>query len=1077
MTVEVSKETRAKAKEGSKSSSWDIEQPEVASRSQVIDVKEGTWMSLDLSPDGKKIVFDLLGDLYVIPVEGGEAKALTESLSWDMQPRYSPDGKWLAFTSDRGGGDNIWIMPAQGGEAKPVTKEDHRLLNSPAWTPDSNYIVARKHFTSRRSIGSGEMWLYHRTGGKGLQMTKKKTEQKDEGEPVFSPDGRYLYYSRDVSPGQTFRYGKNSAEGIYAIERLDRETGRVIRVAGGPGGAARPTPSPDGKWLAFVRREEGRSGLVVKDLRNGAERMIMHPIERDLQETWAIHGVYPVFTWTRDAKSLILWSGGRLHRVRVRDGKRSQIPFHVRSQRRMLEPLRQPIDVAPVELPTRMLRWVQVSPDGKWAVYQALGHLYIQGLPKGKARRLTRQNDHWEMYPSFSADGRFIVYSTWDDAEFGTIRRVSVRGGKGEIISRKPGHYIAPVLSPDGRHVVFQRVGGGWLTSPRWTAEPGLYALPVSGKGPETRVSHGGRNAHFGRASDRVYFLESSHKAGKEERALNSARLDGEDLRHHVVSAEAMDFRLSPDERWIAWQEGYHIWVSPLVQAGRVWRLGPKEQGLPKHRVSKDSGYNMAWSGDSARLHWNLGPELFTQELSEVFKDRKEGEQFEPVAAAHTLGFSFAHDQPEGGLALVGARLVTMEGNQVIEEGTLVMKGNRIEAIGPRLTTAVPKGYKVIDGTGLTAIPGLIDVHDHGSQAESGIVPERNWKHDAMLAFGVTTIHDPSNHSQSIFAVRELIQAGRMFGPRTFSTGTILYGAEGAFRSRVNNLEDARQHLRRMKAMGAFSVKSYNQPRRNQRQQVLQAARELGMMVVPEGGALFQHNMSMIADGHTGVEHAIPLAHAYDDVLQFWATSGVGYTPTLNVAYGGLGAEYYWYQEQDVYAHKRLRRFVPNRVLNARARRPAKAPHHEWNHIDVARFAKRLIDAGGYVQIGGHGQREGLGSHWEIWALAQGGFTAHEALRSATLHGAWYLGLDRDLGSLKVGKLADVAVIAGNPLEDIRQSERVRYVIANGRLYDAETMAQRHPKVVPEPRYFFTEDGVNTDPSVRGLDGCHGCGR
>ena len=361
--------------------------------------------------------------------------------------------------------------------------------------------------------------------------------------------------------------------------------------------------------------------------------------------------------------------------------------------------------------------------------------------------------------------------------------------------------------------------------------------------------------------------------------------------------------------------------------------------------------------------------------------------------------------------------------------------------------------------------------------AESGIVPERNWKHDAMLAFGVTTVHDPSNHSQSIFAVRELIQAGRMFGPRTFSTGTILYGAEGAFRSRVNSLDDAQQHLRRMQAMGAFSVKSYNQPRRNQRQQVLQAARELGMMVVPEGGALFQHNMSMIADGHTGVEHAIPLANAYDDVLQFWALSGVGYTPTLNVAYGGLGAEYYWYQERDIYAHKRLRRFVPNRVLNARARRPAKAPHHEWNHIDVARFAKRLIDAGVRVQIGGHGQREGLGSHWEIWALAQGGFTAHEALRSATLHGAWYLGLDQDLGSLKVGKLADVAVIAGNPLEDIRQSENVHYVIANGRLFDAETMAQRHPKVAPPPSYFFVEDGVDTDASVRGLDGCMGFGR
>ncbi|MDP6944103.1 MAG: amidohydrolase, partial [Myxococcota bacterium] len=744
-TPDSAKGASAEAADGKKAP-WDIEQPKVASREQVIDVRQGTWMSLDVSPDGKRIVFDLLGDLYVLPIEGGEAKALTTSLAWDMQPRYSPDGRWLAFTSDKGGGDNIWVMPAGGGDATQVTKENYRLLNSPAWAPDSDYIVARKHFTSRRSLGSGEMWLYHRAGGKGVQMTKKKTKQKDEGEPVFSPDGRYLYYSRDVSPGETFRYGKNSAEGIYAIERLDRETGRVERIAGGPGGAARPTPSPDGKWLAFVRRYEGRSGLVVKELSSGAERLLLHPIERDLQETWAIHGVYPTVSWTPDAASLVLWSGGTLHRVRLRDGVREDIPFHVRTQRRILDPLRHRVEVAPDQVQARMLRWVRVSPDGERVVYQALGHLYIQELPTGKARRLTRQNDHWELYPSFSADGRHLVYSTWDDEKLGTLRIVSARGGKGKIISRQPGHYITPVLSPDGRHVVYRRVGGGWLTSPRWSEKEGLYALPVGKKGPETRVSHTGSEPHFGAASDRVFFLDT---IDKNERELRSARLDGHELRHHVVSAEAMSFRVAPNERWIAWQEGFQVWVSPFVNTGRTWRLGPKEKGLPRVRVSKDSGYNMRWSGDSERLYWNLGPELFVRSLGDGIAALEDGEKAEVNAEAHAIGFSFPHDQPRGGLALVGARLVTMKGERVIEDGTLVIEGNRIQALGPRDATPVPKGFKVVEGRGLTAIPGLVDVHDHGSQAEFGITPERNWQHDATLAFGVTTIHDPSNHSQS----------------------------------------------------------------------------------------------------------------------------------------------------------------------------------------------------------------------------------------------------------------------------------------------------------------------------------------
>jgi Tol biopolymer transport system component len=189
------------AKEKEEPKKWDVSAPAYAYDVNVhLDVDEGTWMSLDVSPDGKEIVFDLLGDLYTMPIGGGEAKALTSGIAWDMQPRYSPDGKWIAFTSDRSGGDNIWVVARDGKDPKQVTKETFRLPNSPAWTPDSQYIAARKHFTGTRSLGAGEIWLYHRSGGEGLQMTKRPTEQKDTGEPAFSPDGRYLYYSEDSSP-------------------------------------------------------------------------------------------------------------------------------------------------------------------------------------------------------------------------------------------------------------------------------------------------------------------------------------------------------------------------------------------------------------------------------------------------------------------------------------------------------------------------------------------------------------------------------------------------------------------------------------------------------------------------------------------------------------------------------------------------------------------------------------------------------------------------------------------------------------------------------------------------------------
>ncbi|HEV8119613.1 MAG TPA: amidohydrolase, partial [Candidatus Polarisedimenticolia bacterium] len=358
-------------KEKEKAKKWNVEVPPYPMPVEAtIDTDEGTWMSLDVSPDGKEIVFDLLGDIYSIPIGGGEAKALTSGVAWDMQPRYSPDGRRIAFTSDRSGGDNIWIMDRDGSHPTQVTKEDFRLTNSPAWSPDGDFLAARKHFTGTRSLGSGEIWLYHRSGGEGTQMIKRPTEQKDLGEPAFSPDGRYLYYSYDATPGRIFQYNKNPHDQIYAIQRLDRMTGRVERFTGGPGGAIRPMPSPDGKWLAFARRVRFKTVLFTRDLVSGHERPLFDGLERDMQETWAVHGVYPAMGWTPDSRSIVVWAGGKIRRVDRETGQADVIPFHVRSTRKMAQAVRSSRKVAPDRFPVKMLRWVTVSPDEKEVAYQ-----------------------------------------------------------------------------------------------------------------------------------------------------------------------------------------------------------------------------------------------------------------------------------------------------------------------------------------------------------------------------------------------------------------------------------------------------------------------------------------------------------------------------------------------------------------------------------------------------------------------------------------------------------------------------------------------------------------------------------
>jgi len=211
----------------------------------------------------------------------------------------------------------------------------------------------------------------------------------------------------------------------------------------------------------------------------------------------------------------------------------------------------------------------------------------------------------------------------------------------------------------------------------------------------------------------------------------------------------------------------------------------------------------------------------------------------------------------------------------------------------------------------------------------------------------------------------------------------------------------------------------------------------------------------MIVDGHTGIEHAIPVAAAYDDVVQLWSQTSVGYTPTMVVAYGGIWGENYWYQHTDVFAHPRLTRFVPSYLLEPRARRRMMASDGDWNHFGVARIAKSLVDAGVKVNAGAHGQREGLAVHWELWMFVQGGSTPHQALRNGTLSGAHYLGLDRDLGSIEPGKLADLAVIEGDVLANIRDSEKVRYTVLNGRVYEASTMNQVAPQKKERRRFCF----------------------
>ena len=1031
-------------------SKWNIEKPSGTSKSFSFQTDEGTWMNLDVSPDGKDIVFDMLGDIYKMPVTGGKATLIAGGIALEVQPRFSPNGKFISYTSDKNGADNIWVMNADGSAKRAITKETFRLLNNAVWTPDNQYLIARKHFTSTRSLGAGEMWMYHIAGsGEGIQLTKRKNDQQDAGEPEISPDGKYVYFSEDVSPGPLFQYNKDPNGEIYNIRRLNTESGNIETVAGGNGGAVRPQVSPDGKLLAYVKRVRLKSVLFLQDLETGEEWPLYEDMSLDQQEAWAIFGLYPNFAWTPDSKNLVFYANGKIKKIEIITQYISEIPFDVNATHSITEALHFEQRVFRDNFDVKMVRQLTTSPDGKIIAFNAAGFIYTKQLPNGAPVRISSGSE-FEYEPEFSPDGKFLVYVSWSDDERASINRKDLQSGQIIKLTTEKGYYYSPKFSNRGDKIVYRKGVGNEVLGYAFGKNPGIYLLPFEGGKPKLLLDNGIKPT-FNTNDSRIWFQSS--EAGK--KALKSIDLNGGTIRTHFTSQYANIFSPSPDGKWIAFTELFNVYITPLANTGAALDLSSGNKSIPITKVTRDAGTYIHWSKDSKKLNWTLGPKYFTKEIKNSFSflENAGDKAAKEDTIGIDIGLKLESDIPNGKVAITGARIITMKGDEVIENGTIIIEKNKIISIGTNIN--VPDDAKIINATGKTIMPGIIDVHAHLRASSDGVSPQQDWSYYANLAYGVTTSHDPSANTEMVFSQAEMVRAGRMVGPRVYSTGSILYGADGDFKTIINNIEDARSALRRMKAVGAFSVKSYNQPRRDQRQQIIQAARELEMEVVPEGGSTFFHNLTHIADGHTSIEHNIPVRPVYKDVKTFWNKSNTSYTPTLIVSYGSQSGENFWYDRTNVWENERLLSFTPRHIVDSRSRRRTTSEFADYGHIEVSRVAKQLADGGTKVNLGAHGQIQGLGAHWELWMLAQGGMTPLQAIKCATLNGAEHLGMAKELGSLENGKLADLLILDANPLEDIRNSEKIKYVIINGRIYDAETMNETITREKPRGSFWW----------------------
>ncbi len=1069
--------------------------PLATTRTVEFETSEGTWISLDVSPDGQTIVFELLGDLYTMPVAGGAATRITSGPAFDSQPRWSPDGKRIVFLSDRSGAENIWLCDPDGKNAKALTKGNNNLYASPEWTPDGNYIVASR--TSGVLGSVYELWLYHKDGGSGTAMLR--VPPPGPGVPpamntlgaAFGKDPRYIWVSRHRGG-----FGYNLQYPLWQLALYDRQTGRIYTQTDVYGSAMRPVLSPDGKWLVYATRYDAETGLRLRDLATGDEKWLIYPVTRDDQESRFTRDLYPGAAFTPDGQALVVSYGGKIWRVAVPSGQATEIPFTVKVEQKLGPMVHIPVRVDTGDVLVRQIRNASPSPDGRRIAFSALDRLYMMDLPSGTPRRLTTDSVK-EQVPTWSPDGQWIAYVTWTDRG-GVVNKIRADGrSRPTRLTVDTAFYDTPVWSPDGQRIVVVKGPRAPRVAEHFAPGYELAWLPAAGGGgggTTTRISpiNARGRPHFGRDPNRIYIYEGPE-------GLVSMRYDGTDRRAHIKvtgytypgpGAEpepAGEIIISPDsDRVIALVGNYVYLVTlPLVggQTPTINVSDPSSAAFPAKRLTMIGGDFTGWTADGRHAYWSIGRSFFqfdpaVADSAEQIKVRTDSLRADSLksdsvkalpdsvqkrlkarsdslaklpayeAARVDVAIRAARDVPRGSVVLRGARIVSMKGDEIIENGDVVVTNDRIVSVGPRGQT--PPGAQVIDVAGKTIVPGFVDVHAH-PWPTWGIHETQVWKYLANLAWGVTTTRDPQTATTDVLTYADLVETGEILGPRIFHTGPGVFWDEN-----FQNLDDTRNALRRYSEFYHINtIKMYMTGNRKQRQWVIMAAKELGLMPTIEGGLDFKMNLTAVTDGYPGHEHSYPIMPLYKDAVQLIAQSGINYTPTLLVSYGGPWSENYFYEHFDIHDNAKIRRFTPHEEIDQRAERRPWFRDNQYVFPRIAAGANAILQAGGHVGLGGHGQMDGLGDHWELWAMAAGGMKNHDVLRVATIHGATAIGMEQDLGSLEPGKLADLIVLDANPLEDIHNTNTIRYVMKNGRLYEGETLDEVWPRQRMLPRMWW----------------------